>query len=59
VKWLQVKALSSVPQNKKNIKKKKKGQALVTYTCNPGYSGGSQENCGLKPAQAIVLKTLS
>jgi hypothetical protein len=49
----------STTKQKKHKKKKKKGQALVTYTCNPGYSGGSQENCGLKPAQAIVLKTLS
>jgi hypothetical protein len=35
------------------------GQVLVTYTCNPSYSGGrDQEDCGLKPAWGIVLKTL-
>jgi hypothetical protein len=28
-------------------------KALVSYSYNPSYSGGrDQENCGLKPAQA-------
>jgi hypothetical protein len=33
--------------------KKKISWALVTHCCNPGYSGGrDQEDCGSKPAQA-------
>jgi hypothetical protein len=29
-------------------------------TCNPGYSGGrDQEDCGSKPAQASIRETLS
>jgi hypothetical protein len=33
---------------------------LVTYACNPSYSGGrDQEDEGLKPALANSLRTLS
>jgi hypothetical protein len=36
------------------------GWAPVAHTCNPSYSRGrDQEDCGLKPAQAIVHETLS
>jgi hypothetical protein len=48
----------------KNIQKmqfkKCKSQVLVAHTCNPGYSGGrDQENCGLKSTWANSLRDLS
>jgi hypothetical protein len=54
---LQVQSLSSNPSPNK---RKKNGQALVADTYNPSYwEGRDLEDCGLKPPQAIVWKTLS
>jgi hypothetical protein len=42
------------------MKKVNKSQALVAHACNPGYSGGrDQEDRGLSQPGQIVHQTLS
>jgi hypothetical protein len=38
------------------LRKEENGQALVAHACNPNYSGGTDQDCGLKPAQ-VSLQT--
>jgi hypothetical protein len=47
-----MKQLHNLP-SLKSLKQEKCCQVLVTYACNPSYSGGrDQEDCGSKPAWA-------
>jgi hypothetical protein len=51
VKQNRSKAKEHLPDRMMERLKKEHCRELVTHTCNPGYSGGkNQEDCGSKPS---------